>query len=161
MIRRTFIAVALASVVAIPAFAGSGYKKDVVDTAVEAGTFNTLVAALGAAGLVEVLKGDGPFTVFAPTDDAFAALPSGTVEMLLKPENKDKLVSILTYHALAGKVTSADIAGKKMEVATLNGQPAMVDATSGVKIDGADVITADIDTSNGVIHVINAVLIPK
>jgi uncharacterized surface protein with fasciclin (FAS1) repeats len=135
--------------------------KDIVDTAVDAGKFNTLVAAVKAAGLVETLKGAGPFTVFAPTDDAFAKLPAGTVDDLLKPENKAKLVSILTYHVLPSKVMAADIAGKKMGAKTVQGTEISVDATSGVKINGASVVAADVATSNGVIHIIDAVLLPK
>ena len=123
--------------------------------------FNTLVAAVQAAGLVDTLKGEGPFTVFAPTDEAFAALPEGTVENLLKPENKDQLVAILTYHVVPGKVMSSDIAGKKAEVASVEGSEISVDATDGVKVDGANVVTADIETTNGVIHVIDAVILPN
>ena len=160
MLRRTFIAAIAASSLASSAFAG-GHSKDIVDTAVAAGSFGTLVAAVQAAGLVDALKGEGPFTVFAPTDAAFAALPAGTVETLLKPENKDQLVNILTYHVLSGKVMSADIAGKALDVKMLNGGTAKVDATSGVKIDAANVVTADIETSNGVIHVIDAVILPS
>ena len=136
------------------------HAKDIVDTAAAAGKFNTLVAAVKAAGLVETLKGEGPFTVFAPTDDAFAALPEGTVESLLLPENKAKLISILTYHVIPGKVMSADIAGKTLDVVTVEGSEASIDATDGVTIDGASVIMADIETSNGVIHVIDAVIMP-
>ncbi len=133
---------------------------DIVDTAVKAGSFKTLAAALKAAGLVETLKGKGPFTVFAPTDEAFAKLPAGTVEMLLKPENKDKLVAILTYHVVAGKVKAAD-AVKLKSAETLLGQTATIDAKDGVKINNAKVVKADIDCGNGVIHVIDAVLLPK
>ena len=139
----------------------TSYSKDIVDTAAKAGQFNTLVAAVKAAGLVDTLKGDGPFTVFAPTDEAFSKLPAGTVENLLKPENKDKLVNILTYHVLAGKVMSGDVAGKSLEVKMLNGSTAKVDATSGVKIDAANVVAADIEAKNGVIHVIDAVILPS
>lgn len=135
-------------------------KADIVDTAVNAGSFTTLVAAVQAAGLEETLRGDGPFTVFAPTDAAFAALPEGTVETLLKPANKDKLTAILTYHVLAGKVKSGDIAGKTLDADTVNGAALPIDATDGVKVGGASVTTADIYTSNGVIHVIDAVLLP-
>jgi uncharacterized surface protein with fasciclin (FAS1) repeats len=138
-----------------------GKKADIVDTAVSAGSFNTLVAAVKAAGLVDVLKSDGPFTVFAPTDAAFAKLPAGTVESLLKPENKNKLVSVLTYHVVPGKVMSGDLAGKKLEAATVQGQKVKIDATNGVTVDGANVVTADIGTSNGVIHVIDSVILPN
>ena len=133
---------------------------DIVDTAVAAGTFKTLVAAVTAADLGATLKGKGPFTVFAPNDAAFAKLPAGTVENLVKPENKAKLAAILTYHVMTGKVMAADIAGKKLEPATVNGKALHVDATSGVTVNGAKVVTADIDCTNGVIHVIDAVLMP-
>jgi uncharacterized surface protein with fasciclin (FAS1) repeats len=139
----------------------SAKADDIVDTAVAAGQFSTLVAAVQAAGLVDTLKGEGPFTVFAPTDAAFAALPEGTVENLLKPENKDQLVAVLTYHVVAGKVMSADIAGKTMEVDSLQGSAISVNAMNGVMVDNANVITADIETDNGVIHVIDAVILPN
>ncbi|MEM9356136.1 MAG: fasciclin domain-containing protein [Pseudomonadota bacterium] len=146
------------SMAVTPAVAG---KKDIVDTAVKAGSFNTLVAAVKAAGLVDTLKGAGPFTVFAPTDAAFKKLPAGTVEDLLKPENKAKLAAILTYHVIPGKVMSKDIAGKKLDAKTVQGQKVSVDATNGVKVDNATVTQADIATSNGVIHVIDTVILPK
>ncbi len=133
---------------------------DIVDTAIAAGSFTTLVAAAKAAGLVETLKGAGPFTVFAPNDDAFKKLPAGTVETLLKAENKAKLASILTYHVIPGKVSASDIAGKTMKVKTVEGTELSVDAKSGVKIDNATVVTADIAASNGVIHVIDTVIMP-
>jgi uncharacterized surface protein with fasciclin (FAS1) repeats len=135
--------------------------KDIVETAADAGKFNTLLAAAKAAGLVDTLKGKGPFTVFAPTDEAFAKLPKGTVEDLLKPENKEKLVSILTYHVLPSKVMAADVAGKKMGAKTVQGTEIAVDAMSGVKVNGANVVTADIAATNGVIHIIDVVLMPK
>lgn len=162
MIRKTILNLAAIATLSIsmiaPTFAQM--KSDIVDTAVAAGSFNTLVAAVKAAGLVDTLKSDGPFTVFAPTDAAFAALPVGTVENLLKPENKDTLVSILTYHVLSGKVMSGDIAGKQLSPATVQGSTVDINATNGVMIDGANVITADIETSNGVIHVIDKVIMP-
>lgn len=136
-------------------------EKDIVDTAVGAGQFNTLVAAIQAAGLVDTLKSKGPFTVFAPNDDAFAKLPAGTVENLLKPENKGQLVAILTYHVVPGKIMSSDIAGKKTDVATVQGGTLAVDATNGVMVNDATVIAADVGASNGVIHVIDTVLLPK
>lgn len=160
MLRRTLLATATALFIAPAAFAGS-VVKNIVDTAAAAGSFNTLIAAAKAAGLVDVLKSDGPFTVFAPTDEAFAALPEGTVEMLLKPENKEKLAQILTYHVVPAKVMAADIAGKKAMVKTVEGSKATVDARSGVKIDGAKVVATDIEASNGVIHVIDAVIMPQ
>ena len=135
--------------------------KDIVDTAVGAGQFKTLAAALQAAGLVETLKGKGPFTVFAPTDAAFAKLPAGTVEMLLKPENKAKLTAILTYHVVAGKVMAADVV-KVTSAKTVQGESVAVKVTGGkVMINNAHVVTADIAASNGVIHVIDTVLMPK
>jgi uncharacterized surface protein with fasciclin (FAS1) repeats len=138
-----------------------GMKKDIVDVAAENGSFNTLVAAIKAAGLVDTLKGKGPFTVFAPTDDAFAKLPEGTVEMLLEPENKDKLASILTYHVVSGKVMSTDVV-KIDSAATVQGQMLMVEVVAGsVMINNAKIIMADVKASNGVIHVIDTVLMPK
>ena len=134
-------------------------KKDIVDTAVAAGSFNTLAAALKAGGLVEALKSEGPFTVFAPTDEAFAKLPEGTVATLLKPENKDKLVAILKYHVVSGKVTAKDVVNID-EAKTLNGKSVKISAADGVQINGANVVKADIMTSNGVIHVIDAVIMP-
>jgi len=136
-------------------------EKDIVDTAVGAGTFKTLVAAVKAAGLVDTLKGAGPFTVFAPSDEAFAKLPAGTVETLLKPENKDKLVAILTYHVVPGKVTAADVV-KLKEAKTVQGSTAKITVKDDkVMVDGANVVKTDIMTSNGVIHVIDAVIMPK
>jgi len=135
-------------------------KMDIVETAVSAGSFKTLAAALKAADLVETLKGKGPFTVFAPTDEAFAKLPAGTLENLLKPENKAKLAAILTYHVVPGKVMAAEI--KPGKVKTVNGSEVTLAAEEGkVKVNEATVIKADIETSNGVIHVIDAVLIPE
>ncbi len=137
-------------------------KADIVDTAVAAGNFKTLAAALVAAGFVDTLKGTGPFTVFAPTDAAFAKLPKGTVESLLKPENKDKLVSILTYHVLPGKVLSKDIKGKSLSPATVQGSTVTVNAKGRtVMVGTAKVTKADIMATNGVIHVIDTVLMPK
>ena len=134
---------------------------DIVDTAVSAGQFNTLVAAVEAADLVATLKGDGPFTVFAPTDEAFASLPEGTIENLLKPENKDELIAVLTYHVVAGKIMSSDIAGKETMVESVQGSELDVNATNGVTVDGATVVTADIETDNGVIHIIDRVVLPE
>ncbi|MGI9435061.1 MAG: fasciclin domain-containing protein [Geminicoccaceae bacterium] len=133
---------------------------DIVDTAVEAGQFETLVAAVQAAELVDTLKGEGPFTVFAPTDEAFAKLPAGTIDDLLKPETKDKLAAILTYHVVPGKTMSGDLAGQTLEVASVQGDTIAIDATNGVKVDEATVVTADIETDNGVIHVIDTVIMP-
>ncbi|MEP1144867.1 MAG: fasciclin domain-containing protein [Henriciella sp.] len=147
--------------------AGEGYTKataDIVETATAAGSFSTLLAAADAAGLVGALKGDGPLTVFAPTDDAFAALPAGTVETLLLPENKDALAGVLKLHVIAGsKVKSTDLAGQQITATTLNGDLA-VDGTDGVVLTApgstATVIAADVDASNGIIHVIDTVLLP-
>jgi uncharacterized surface protein with fasciclin (FAS1) repeats len=134
---------------------------DIVDTAVAAGSFTTLVAAVTAAGLVDTLKSDGPFTVFAPSDDAFAKLPEGTVADLVKPENKDKLTAILTLHVMSGKVMAADVAGQTLSPASVNGEALTVDGTDGVTVNGATVTGADIECTNGVIHVIDTVLLPK
>ncbi len=136
-------------------------KKDLVDTAVAAGAFQTLAAALGAADLVEALKGDGPFTVFAPTDEAFAKLPEGTVEALLKPENKGKLAAVLTYHVVAGKVAAKDVV-KLNGAKSLNGQRIDILAKGGkVMVDGANVVKTDIECSNGIIHIIDSVILPS
>ena len=135
--------------------------KTIVDVAVENGSFKTLVAAVQAAGLVETLKGEGPFTVFAPTDEAFARLPAGTVEDLLKPENKEKLQAVLTYHVIAGKVTSTDVAGKKLSAKTVQGGSIDVNGMNGVRVNDAMVTAANIGADNGVIHVIDRVLLPK
>jgi len=133
---------------------------DIVAVASGAGSFNTLVAAVKAAGLVETLQGKGPFTVFAPTDEAFAKLPPGTVESLLKPENKEKLVAILTYHVVPGKVMAADV--KTMKVKTVNGKElSLVVAGGKVTVDNAKVVATDVPASNGVIHVIDTVVLPK
>jgi len=135
--------------------------KDIVDTAVSAGTFKTLAAALTAAGLVETLKGQGPFTVFAPTDEAFAKLPDGTVKSLLQPQNKQKLTAILTYHVVAGNVKAADVI-KLSSAKTLNGQSVTIKVVGGnVLINGATVVNADIAATNGTIHVVDTVLLPK
>jgi len=163
LIMRTLRKFTIALLASLPLVVGgvSAKAADIVETAIAAGQFSTLVAAVQAAGLVETLQGDGPFTVFAPTDAAFAALPAGTVENLLKPENKDQLVAVLTYHVIAGKIMSADIAGKMAQVDTLQGSALAVNAMNGVKVNNATVVTADIETSNGVIHVIDTVVLPK
>lgn len=144
--------------------AAAGTEKhthDIVDTAVQAGSFKTLVAAVKAAGLVETLKGEGPFTVFAPTDEAFAKLPAGTVENLLKPENKDKLKAVLTYHVVAGKVAAADVV-KLDSAKTVQGQSLAIKVKDGtVSVGNAKVVKTDIETSNGLIHVIDTVLLPS
>ena len=132
---------------------------NIVETADKAGTFKTLIAAVTAAGLADTLTGTGPFTVFAPTDEAFAKVPADTLKDLLKPENKEKLAGILTYHVVSGKVMAADAAQLTM-AKTVNGQELKIDATSGVKINNATVVTADVEASNGVIHIIDTVLMP-
>lgn len=134
---------------------------DIVDTAVAAGSFKTLVAAVTEAGLVDTLKSAGPFTLFAPNDEAFKKLPTGTVADLLKPENKAKLTAILTLHVMAGKVMSTDVSGKKLTPASVQGEALHVDGTHGVTVNGAKVVGADIECTNGVIHVIDTVLLPK
>ena len=136
-------------------------QKDIVDTAMDAGQFTTLVTAVKAAGLVDTLKGKGPFTIFAPTDTAFGKLPAGTLEELLKPENKAKLAKILKYHVVPGKVMSKDLAGQKTSAKTVEGGSVSIDGTRGVQVDDGIVTTADIVTSNGVIHVIDTVIMPK
>lgn len=151
------IAAALFGLAALPA---SAADKDIVDTAVEAGSFNTLAQALEAADLVATLKGEGPFTVFAPTDEAFAQLPAGTVETLLQPENKQQLVDILTYHVVPGKVMAAEVVGLD-EAPTVNGK--MIDVQvegQAVKVNGANVTSTDVAASNGVIHIIDQVILP-
>ena len=137
------------------------HGKDIVEVAVGAGQFNTLAAALEAADLIDTLKGEGPFTVFAPTDDAFAKLPAGTVESLLQPENREKLTAILTYHVVPGNVLAADVV-ELDEVTTVNGKTVAIEVIDGgVKVDNANVIKTDIAASNGVIHVIDTVIIPE
>ncbi len=164
LIKKTLAAALVAVFAAAPAMAGHHEEKKaagtIVDVAASNADFETLVAAVKAAGLVETLSGEGPFTVFAPTDEAFAKLPAGTLEDLLKPENKDKLVAILTYHVVAGKVTAADVV--KLDTATtVNGQAADISVEGGtVKVDGATVTATDIGASNGVIHVIDTVILP-
>jgi uncharacterized surface protein with fasciclin (FAS1) repeats len=165
--KAQFVRLTVAAVAALVLVAGSTVGKaqqprDIVDTAVAAGSFKTLAAALQAAGLVETLKGTGPFTVFAPTDAAFAKLPKGTVEDLLKPENKAKLIAILTYHVVPGTVMAAQVVtmnGK--EARTVNGRSVKIAVKGGtVTIDGAQVVTTDVKASNGVIHVIDSVILP-
>jgi uncharacterized surface protein with fasciclin (FAS1) repeats len=154
-------ALAIAAISAVSLFSSvSARAADIVDTAVAAGSFNTLVAAVKAAGLVDTLKSKGPFTVFAPTDAAFAKLPKATLASLLKPENKGKLAAILTYHVVPGKVFAADVANKVQNVKTVNGATVRVNGANGVRVNDARVTKADIETSNGVIHVINSVLLP-
>jgi len=159
MFRRTLLTLTAATMIAGPALS-AGHSKDIVDTAADAGSFTTLLAAAEAAGLVETLKGDGPFTVFAPTDDAFAALPEGTVDTLLMPENKDQLTAILTYHVVPGKVMSTDLSDGMM-AETVQGQEITVSLGDSVMIDDATVVTPDIEASNGVIHVIDSVIMPS
>jgi uncharacterized surface protein with fasciclin (FAS1) repeats len=175
LIRLPVLAAALAFVASTPvAFAAPGgggagkgssapaqARADIVDTAVRAGQFNTLATALKAAGLVDTLKGPGPFTVFAPTDAAFAALPAGTVESLLKPENRAKLVAILTYHVVPGRVTAAQVSGMDSATTVQGGKVAIRSSGGAVTVNGARVVSADVAASNGVIHVIDTVLIPQ
>jgi len=161
--RTPFLAVAVLALFAVvvgtaSTEAGSSQPMDIVDTAVAAGSFSTLATALQAAGLVETLKGDGPFTVFAPTDEAFAKLPAGTLESLLA--DREQLTAILTYHVVPGAVTAQDVAGLT-EATTVQGSSLAIDTTDGVRVDGARVIQADIRCSNGIIHVIDTVVLPK
>ncbi|MCE6952159.1 fasciclin domain-containing protein [Cereibacter sphaeroides] len=155
--RKTLLALSAAGLMAAPALAQT---QDIVDTATAAGSFSTLLAAAEAAGLVETLKGDGPYTVFAPTDAAFAALPKGTVEDLLKPENKAKLTEILTYHVVPGEVMSSDLT-EGMKAATVEGGELTVSLEGGPKVNGIAISQPDVDASNGVIHVIDGVLMPE
>jgi uncharacterized surface protein with fasciclin (FAS1) repeats len=150
--------------IALPVTFASGVAAaaDIVETAQDVGTFQTLLTAAEAAGLVETLKSEGPFTVFAPSDEAFAKLPEGTVESLLKPENQDQLKAILTYHVVPGKTMSSDLAGKQVEVESVQGSEISIDATGdNVMVDDATVTQADIEADNGVIHVIGAVIQPQ
>tara|TARA_R110002072_G_scaffold6432_2_gene37805 strand:+ start:4950 stop:5441 length:492 start_codon:yes stop_codon:yes gene_type:complete len=163
MNRRTALKSALAAgFIAIIAgcTTGAGTGRDIVDVASSNDDFSTLVAAVSAAGLVDTLKGDGPFTVFAPTNAAFAALPAGTVENLLKPENKDQLVSILTRHVVAGNYPASSLAGKRGTLTSVQGGGLHVNGTNGVKVENANVVTADVLASNGVIHAIDTVMLP-
>ena len=156
----TMAALALTLTVPSQAIANTG-TKDIVDTAAAAGSFKTLAKALQAAGLIETLKGAGPFTVFAPTDDAFAKLPEGTLETLLKPENKQKLQRILTYHVVPGKVKASDVVKLQSAKAVSGDTIAIVAHNGGVTVDNARVVQTDIEASNGVIHVIDAVILPN
>ena len=161
MIRKLMMVALGFLLISSTAIASSHMKKDIVDTAVGAGSFTTLAAALQAADLVDTLKGPGPFTVFAPTDDAFAKLPAGTVEDLLKPENKAKLQAILTYHVVPGKVMAADVV-KISSAKTASGQNLSIKVEGEtVMVDDAKVVKTDIECSNGVIHVIDTVVLPK
>ncbi|HZQ93810.1 MAG TPA: fasciclin domain-containing protein [Candidatus Sulfotelmatobacter sp.] len=157
--KSTF-ALALALLLSSTAIKAGAAEKDIIDTAVSAGSFNTLAAALRAADLIDALKGEGPFTVFAPTDDAFKKLPPATLESLLKPENKEKLRAILTYHVVSGKVTAEQVM-KLSTAKTLNGQNVGITTHGGtVMVNNAKVVKADIPASNGVIHVIDTVILP-
>jgi len=153
--------VGLGAVAGLSACATEPTEPDIVDTAFAAGSFSTLVAAVQDADLVDTLKSPGPFTVFAPTDDAFAALPQGTVESLLEPENKAKLVEILTYHVVPGRVTASRLSGTRGSIDTVEGRRLQFDGRNGVKVNGASVITADVAASHGIIHVIDTVLLPR
>ena len=155
--KQALLAAGVTALIAQPAAAA-----DIVDVAASNKSFTTLVAAVKAAGLVDTLKGPGPFTVFAPTDEAFAKLPPGTVESLLKPENKAKLQQVLTYHVVPGKVMAGDLKGKRTDAPTVQGSRVAIDARgNAVKVDDAVVTMADVGASNGVIHVIDAVILPK
>ena len=159
-IKQMVLAIAL-TIIPLSAYAmDHKMKRDIVDTAVANGSFKTLVAAVKAAGLVDTLKSKGPFTVFAPTDSAFAKLPKGTIENLLKPENKSKLVAILKHHVLPGSVPSTSVVGKKLSPKTVNGTSLSIDGSMGVMVSGAKVVVADVKASNGIIHAIDKVLLP-
>jgi len=158
MLKRMLVVAAALAVIVAPAVAQAGSNKDIVDTAVAAGSFKTLAAALQAAGLVDTLKGAGPFTVFAPTDEAFAKIPKADLDALIA--DKAKLTKVLTYHVVPGKVMAADVM-KLKEAKTVEGQMVRIDASNGVKINGANVVKADVEASNGVIHVIDSVILPQ
>jgi uncharacterized surface protein with fasciclin (FAS1) repeats len=160
MNKRTLLTAAVVAALVLPATlrASDHGTKDIVDTAIAAGSFKTLATALQAAGLVDTLKGKGPFTVFAPTDEAFAKIPKADLDALLK--DKAKLTRVLTYHVVPGKVMAKDVA-KLSEAMTVEGQSVKIDTASGVKVDGANVVKADIEASNGVIHVIDSVILPR
>jgi uncharacterized surface protein with fasciclin (FAS1) repeats len=157
MLRRTFMAATATIALTASSAFSAGHSLDIVGTAIDAGTFTTLVAAVEAAGLVDTLKSEGPFTVFAPTDEAFAALPEGTIEGLLA--DPEALAAILTYHVVAGKVMSTDLSDG-MTATTVNGADITIMTEGGVMVNGANVVAADIEASNGVIHVIDTVLMP-
>ena len=158
MLKRIFVTAAAVAVLAAPAAVRAGESKDIVDTAVAAGNFKTLASALQAAGLVDTLKGKGPFTVFAPTDEAFAKIPKADLDALIA--DKAKLTKVLTYHVVAGKVMASDVT-KLKDAKTVEGQMVKIDASNGVMINKSKVVKADIQTSNGVIHVIDTVLMPQ
>ena len=167
-ITKTILAVVSVTLIALSSAAIAGHHSkneaktgDIVDVAVSAGQFNTLAAALDAAGLIDTLKGDGPFTVFAPTDAAFAKLPAGTIDTLLKPENKDQLIGILTYHVVPGNVMASDVV-KLSSATTVNGADVAITLDDGgVRINNATIVKTDIEASNGVIHVIDTVILPN
>jgi len=158
MLKNMLVVAAALAVVVAPAAVQAGNHKDIVDTAVAAGSFNTLATALKAAGLVDTLKGPGPFTVFAPTDEAFAKIPKADLDALIA--DKARLTRVLTYHVVPGKVMAADVT-KLKEAKTVEGQMVRIDTSSGVKVNGANVIKADVEASNGVIHVIDSVILPQ
>ena len=158
MLKRVLVIAAVLAVVVAPVAVQAGNHKDIVDTAVAAGSFNTLATALKAAGLVDTLKGPGPFTVFAPTDEAFAKIPKADLDALIA--DKARLTRVLTYHVVPGKVMAADVT-KLKEAKTVEGQMVRIDTSSGVKVNGANVIKADVAASNGVIHVIDSVILPQ
>jgi uncharacterized surface protein with fasciclin (FAS1) repeats len=158
MLKRLLVVAAAVAVLAAPSALRAGNHKDIVDTAVAAGSFKTLATALKAAGLIDTLKGPGPFTVFAPTDEAFAKIPKADLDALLA--DKAKLTKVLTYHVVRGKVMAADVV-KIKEAKTVEGQMVKIDASNGVKINGANVVKADVEASNGVIHVIDSVILPQ
>jgi uncharacterized surface protein with fasciclin (FAS1) repeats len=158
MLKRMLVVAAALAFAVAPAAAQAGSHKDIVDTAVAAGSFKTLATALQAAGLVDTLKGAGPFTVFAPTDEAFAKIPKADLDALIA--DKAKLTKVLTYHVVPGKVMAADVT-KLKEAKTVEGQMVRIDASNGVKINGANVVKADVEASNGVIHVIDSVILPE
>ena len=158
MLKKMLVVAAALAVAVVPAVGRADHHKDIVDTAVAAGSFKMLATALQAAGLVDTLKGAGPFTVFAPTDEAFAKIPKADLDALIA--DKAKLTAVLTYHVVPGTVMAADVV-KLKEAKTVQGQMVKIDASNGVKINGANVVKADVEASNGVIHVIDSVILPR
>lgn len=161
MNRRFFVTAPLAAAAAAAAFAAPARAKGMVDTIQDSGTFNTFAGSLKAVGAAELLAGPGPFTIFAPTDDAFTKIPRENLERLLRPENRDTLRQIVMCHIVAGRVTARDVLGKRLEAATLNGTSVLIDATKGILVGEAKVVRADVPADNGIIHFIDTVIMPR
>jgi len=160
MNRRFFVTAPVATLVAA-AFAAPAQAKGMIDTIQDSGTFNTFTGSLKAVGAAELLAGPGPFTIFAPTDDAFTKIPRENLERLLRPENRDTLRKIILSHIVAGRVTARDVLGKRLEAATMNGTSVLIDATKGILVDDAKVVRADVPADNGIVHFIDTVIMPR